>query len=263
MLEAHPEAMAGSRLRNEASFPSIQVLDLEPGSATKSNLSSKERERLAAAPSLYALSIISPIKDPKGQAAKDYQQQKRIGLDQSSAAKALNSNLEVPDTNMKHIAENESPASKDQQHEAPKRNMNPQIIENMNQSPTSTYQNLIMSPSEQLADSIIIKQVRVATGNLKGGASRPPNLFDVTGHGQNLRQVDGYGGTPAATRPNEWQMRVRTATSCVTGQLEHIGASQSGVPAQLGLHDHGFGSWVSTPSGIPMSPLAPHGRDAA
>jgi hypothetical protein len=194
--------MAGSRLRIEASFPSIQVLDLEPGSATKSNVSTKERERVAAAPSLYALSIISPIKDPKGQAAKDYQQQKRIGLDRSSAAKALESNLGVPDTNMKHIAENESPASKDQQHEAPKRNVNPQIIENMNQSPTSTYHNLIMSPSEQLADSSN-KQARAAADHLKGGASRPPNLFDVAGHGQNLRQVDGGGGTPAATRPNE------------------------------------------------------------
>lgn len=199
--------MAGSRPRNEAGLPSIQVLDLEPGSATKSNMSTKEHIRLAAAPSLYALSIISPIKEPKGQAAKDYQQQKRIGLDQHSAAKAHNSNLEMADANMKHIAENESQASKDQQHEAPTRNMNPQIIENMNQSPTSTYQNLIMSPSEQLADS------RVAAGytksfNIKGGASGRPNLFNVAGHGQNLGQVDGYGvnvygRTSAETRPNE------------------------------------------------------------
>ena len=179
--------MTASRPSNEAGFPSIEVFDLEPGSARTSNTSIRGRSGLAA-PSLYALSIISPIKEPKGQAMQDYQQQKCIGLNQNSAAKAHNGNLEVPDTNTKHIAEDESQASKDQQHKVPTQNM---------QSPTSTYQNLIMSPSEQLTDS------RVATDNLKGGASRPPKLFDVAGHGQNLRQVDGYGGTPAATRPNE------------------------------------------------------------
>jgi hypothetical protein len=184
--------MAASKARNEAGFPNIEVLDLEPGSARTSTMSTKERKGLEA-PSLYALSIISPIKEPQGQATQDCQQQERIGLDHSSAAKAHNSNLEVPGASTKHIAENESQASKDQQHEAP--------TQNMNQSPTSTYRNLIMSPSEQLTDS------KVATDNLKGGASGPTKLFDVAGHGQNLRKADGYGGipfrVPAENRPNE------------------------------------------------------------
>ena len=196
MLEAHTKATASSRPENEAGLPSIQITDLEPGSAAKSNMSTMECKELAAAPSLYALSIISPIKEPKGQAVKDCQEQKCIGFGQDNAAQAHDGNSEKVDTNEKHIAAHESQASKDQQHEAATRIMDPQIIENMNQSPTSTYQNLIMSPSEQLADS------RVAADNLKGGASGRPNLFNVAGHGQNLRRVDGYGGASAETGPN-------------------------------------------------------------
>lgn len=78
--------MAGSRQKSEVGVPSIQVYDLDPDSATKSNMSAKERKSLAGAPSLRALSMISPIKEGTGPALNASQQQERIHSEQKSGA---------------------------------------------------------------------------------------------------------------------------------------------------------------------------------
>jgi hypothetical protein len=98
--------------------------------------------------------------------------------------------------NVEHIAEHESFASKDLLYNAALPNMNASILENMKPSPKSMSQNLIKSPTKHKEDS------RAATDNLNGGSSERLDLYNIKGHGENFRQVDGYGERAAGTRPN-------------------------------------------------------------
>ena len=138
--------------------------------------------------------------------------------------------------------------------------MNLRIPEHLNQSPISTCQNLIMSPSERKGN------LRAEIKNLKGDASGRAKLFNINVHEQNLRQVGGqremsvYG---MEGHPNEQNMKARTSTSCMAGQSELICENYLKAPATAGLHDHAFGSFVSSSAGMPLSPLAPNGRGSA